>query len=333
MFPNVRMRRYRQNGLIRNMVREIHLNKDEYIYPIFVIEGEDIKNPVPSMPGIYQFSLDHLLEEVERTVAAGINAIMLFGIPNHKDAVGSGAYAEDGIVQKAVRLVREHFPNLIISTDVCLCEYTDHGHCGMICESGVDNDSTLELLAKVAISHAEAGADILSPSDMMDGRVAYLRNALDEHGFKDVMIMAHCAKFASSFYGPFRDAAESAPQFGDRKAYQMDPASGVKQAMREVELDVLEGTDFIIIKPGLPYLDLIREANAQFDLPIVAYNVSGEYSMVKAAAANGWIDEKAIVMEEMIAFKRAGAKVVITYHAIDIARWIDEELEARKGVK
>lgn len=325
MFPEVRMRRLRRTQNIRNMVQEVQLNMNDYIYPIFVIEGQDIKNEIPSMPGIYQFSLDHLLEEVQRAVDAGVIAIMLFGIPVKKDECGSEAYNDDGIIQQAVRLVRAHYPELVISTDVCMCEYTSHGHCGLIKGETVDNDSTLELLAKIAVNHAKAGADILAPSDMMDGRIGVIRDALDEAGYKDVIIMAHAVKYASSFYGPFRDAAESAPHFGDRKSYQMDPASGTRQALAEIALDVEEGADMVIVKPGLPYLDLVSAAYENTLVPVVAYNVSGEYAMVKAAAQNGWIDEKAIVMEMMLAFKRAGAKMVITYHAIDIGNWLKEK--------
>lgn len=324
MFPEVRMRRLRRTQNIRNMVQEVQLNMNDYIYPIFVIEGQDIKNEIPSMPGIYQFSLDHLLEEVQRAVDAGVIAIMLFGIPAKKDECGSEAYNDDGIIQQAVRLVRANYPELVISTDVCMCEYTSHGHCGLIKGETVDNDSTLELLAKIAVSHAKAGADILAPSDMMDGRIGVIRDALDEAGCKDVIIMAHAVKYASSFYGPFRDAAESAPHFGDRKSYQMDPASGTRQALAEIALDVEEGADMVIVKPSLPYLDLVSAAYENTLVPVVAYNVSGEYAMVKAAAQNGWIDEKAIVMEMMLAFKRAGAKMVITYHAIDIGNWLKE---------
>lgn len=324
MFPEVRMRRLRRTQNIRNMVQEVQLNMNDYIYPIFVIEGQDIKNEIPSMPGIYQFSLDRLLEEVQRAVDAGVIAIMLFGIPAKKDECGSEAYNDDGIIQQAVRLVRAHYPELVISTDVCMCEYTSHGHCGLIKGETVDNDSTLELLAKIAVSHAKAGADILAPSDMMDGRIGVIRDALDEAGYMDVIIMAHAVKYASSFYGPFRDAAESAPHFGDRKSYQMDPASGTRQALAEIALDVEEGADMVIVKPGLPYLDLVSEAYENTLVPVVAYNVSGEYAMVKAAAQNGWIDEKAIVMEMLLAFKRAGAKMVITYHAIDIGNWLKE---------
>lgn len=324
MYPNIRMRRYRKNLPTRKLVREIELNKADYIYPIFVIEGHDIKKPINSMPGIFQFSLDHLLEEIERAVEVGIETVMLFGIPERKDPLGSEAYASDGIIQKAIRLIKERYPELLVATDVCLCEYTDHGHCGVIFKDAVLNEPTLDLLEKVALSHAEAGADILSPSDMMDGRVGRIRNILDKNGYQDVMIMAHSAKFASSFYGPFREAAESAPQFGDRKTYQMDPQSGTKQAMKEIELDINEGADFVIVKPALSYMDLIQEANKRFNVPIACYNVSGEYAMIKAASQNGWIDEKAVVLEMMIGFKRAGAKIVITYHALDIAKWISE---------
>lgn len=324
MFPEQRMRRLRRTQNIRNMVQEVQLNMNDYIYPIFVVEGEDIKNPINSMPGIYQFSLDHLLEEVQRAVDAGVISIMLFGIPAKKDECGSEAYNDDGIIQQAIRLVREHYPNLVISTDVCMCEYTSHGHCGLIKGETVDNDSTLALLAKIAVSHAKAGADILAPSDMMDGRVEAIREALDEAGYKDVIIMAHSVKYASGFYGPFRDAAESAPQFGDRKTYQMDPASGTRQALQEVELDLEEGADMVIIKPSLAYLDLISKTYENTLVPVVAYNVSAEYSMVKAAAQNGWIDEKTIVLEIMNAFKRAGAKMVITYHAVDLGNWLKE---------
>lgn len=325
MFPEVRMRRLRRTQNIRNMVQEVQLNMNDYIYPIFVIEGEDIKKEISSMPGIYQFSLDHLLEEVQRAVDAGVIAIMLFGIPAKKDECGSEAYNDEGIIQRAVRLVRANYPELVISTDVCMCEYTSHGHCGIIKGETVDNDSTLELLAKIAVSHAKAGADILAPSDMMDGRIGVIRDALDEAGYKDVIIMAHAVKYASGFYGPFRDAAESAPHFGDRKSYQMDPASGSRQAMQEIALDIEEGADMVIVKPSLAYLDLISMARENTFVPVVAYNVSAEYSMVKAAAQNGWIDEKTIVLEIMNAFKRAGAKMVITYHAIDLGNWLKEK--------
>lgn len=325
MFPQERMRRLRRTQNIRNMVQEIQLNMNDYIYPIFVIEGDNIKAEIPSMPGIFQFSLDNVLAEVQRAVDAGVVAIMLFGIPAEKDDCGSGAYAEDGIIQKAVRLVRGTYPELVISTDVCMCEYTSHGHCGIINGENVDNDTTLEFLGRIAVSHAKAGADILAPSDMMDGRVSVIRSALDEAGYKDVIIMSHAIKYASGFYGPFRDAADSAPHFGDRKSYQMDPASGTRQALKEVELDLEEGADMVIVKPGLAYLDLIAKVHETTLVPVVTYNVSAEYSMVKAAAQNDWIDEKTIVLEIMNAFKRAGATIVITYHAVDIGNWLKED--------
>lgn len=320
-----RMRRLRANGTIRALVRETKLDLYDYIYPIFVIEGVDIKAPVPSMPGVYQYSLDRIDEELDKVEDSGIRSIMLFGIPEEKDADGSQAYAEEGIIQEALRQISKSHPNLLLMTDVCLCEYTDHGHCGLIEKGLIQNDPTLSLLCKVAVSHARAGAKVLAPSDMMDFRVREIRKALDDEGFQDVLIMSHSAKYASAFYGPFRDAAGSAPQFGDRKTYQMDPASGSRQAMAELDLDVEEGADILIIKPGLAYLDLVSKARARFDQPICAYNVSGEYSMVKAAAQAGWIDEKAIVLEMMQAFKRAGCDMVITYHALDIAQWMKEE--------
>lgn len=320
-----RMRRLRRTPAIRRMVQNVYIHPEDMIYPIFVTELADQPQEVSSMPGVYQFPLNDVLSEVDRCVKAGIEAIMLFGLPAEKDPQGTQAYAENGVVQKAIRKIRAAYPDLIISTDVCLCEYTSHGHCGIITAEGqVQNDVTLDLLAKTAVSHAQAGADILSPSDMMDGRVGIIREALDEAGYEHVSIMTHCAKFASAFYGPFRDAADSAPQFGDRKSYQMDPASGTRQALQEIALDVDEGTDFIIIKPALAYLDLVQQASENFLQPIVTYNVSGEYAMVKAAAQQGWIDEKQVVMEMMKAFKRAGADIIITYHAIDVATWLKE---------
>lgn len=325
MFPQTRMRRYRNSENLRSMVRESRLHAEQLIYPLFVIEGEQIKNPIDSMPGVYQFSLDNILAEVERAVQAGIKSLLLFGIPAEKDAVGTGAYAEDGIVQKALRLIRENYPDLVLIADCCLCEYTDHGHCGVIVDDYVENDPTLNLLAKTAVSQAKAGADIIAPSDMMDGRVGAIRRALDENGFKNVAVMSYAAKYASSFYGPFRDAAGSAPQFGDRKTYQMDPGCSVRQAMAETELDVMEGADYIIVKPALAYMDIITKTRASFYQPVVAYNVSGEYSMVKAAAMQGWIDEKKIVMEIMTGFIRSGSDMIITYHAVDVANWLKEQ--------
>lgn len=319
-----RTRRLRQTVALRNMVRENHVRVDELIYPLFVMEGENLAEPVESMPGICQYSLDRMNEELDRVKEAGIPAILIFGIPAHKDEVGSGAYDEHGIVQEAIRRIKKDYPELIVIADVCLCEYTSHGHCGLIKDGVILNDETLPLLAKSAVSYAEAGADIVAPSDMMDKRVGAIRKALDEAGFTYTPIMAYSAKFASGYYGPFRDAAHSAPGFGDRKTYQMDPANG-QEALREVEEDIAEGADLIIAKPAMAYMDIIRAIHENYNVPIVAYNVSGEYAMVKAAAANGWIDEKKIVMENMIGMKRAGAKMIITYHALDVARWIREE--------
>lgn len=318
-----RLRRLRVNETVRSLVRENSVQVNDLIYPIFVIEGTDIKNPVESMPGIYQYSTDRLSEELDRVVLSGIPGILLFGIPAHKDEAGSGAYNEKGVVQEAVRYIKREYPQLLVIVDVCLCEYTSHGHCGLIDETcgKVLNDETLPLLAKMSVSLAKAGADIIAPSDMMDGRVGYIRNALDEAGFQDIAIMAYSAKFASAYYSPFRDAAHSAPGFGDRKTYQMDPANG-REAMREIAADIEEGADMIMVKPALAYLDVIKAASQRFDLPLVTYNVSGEYSLVKAAAALGYIDEKRIVMENMTAMKRAGAKIIITYHALDVAGWL-----------
>ena len=319
-----RTRRLRQTVALRDMVRENHVRVDELIYPLFVMEGENLAEPVESMPGICQYSLDRMNEELDRVKEAGIPAILIFGIPAHKDEVGSGAYDEHGIVQEAIRRIKKDYSDLIVIADVCLCEYTSHGHCGLIRDGIILNDETLPLLAKSAVSYAEAGADIVAPSDMMDKRVSVIRKALDEAGFTYTPIMAYSAKFASGYYGPFRDAAHSAPGFGDRKTYQMDPANG-QEALREVEEDLAEGADLIIAKPAMAYMDIIRAIHENYNVPIVAYNVSGEYAMVKAAAANGWIDEKKIVMENMIGMKRAGAKMIITYHALDVARWIREE--------
>lgn len=319
-----RTRRLRQTAAMRDMVRENHVRIDELIYPVFVIEGENICNPVESMPGIYQYSIDRLQEELNRIREAGIKAILIFGIPAHKDEVGSGAYDDQGIVPRAIRFIKEKMPQLIVIADVCLCEYTSHGHCGLIRGQEILNDETLPLLAKASVCYAAAGADIIAPSDMMDGRVAAIRRALDEKGYLNTPIMSYSAKFASSYYGPFRDAAHSAPGFGDRKTYQMDPANG-REAMREIAQDIAEGADMIIAKPALAYMDIIKDASQNYNIPIVAYNVSGEYAMVKAVAKEGWIDEKKIVMENMVGLKRAGAKMIITYHALDVAKWITEE--------
>lgn len=318
-----RGRRLRSSENMRSLIRENHIRTEELIYPIFVVEGEDKINPVESMPGICQYSLDHLLEEVKRAADAGINALLLFGIPLHKDPVGSGAYAIDGIIPRAIDLIKNAYPNMLVIADVCLCEYTDHGHCGLIKDGSILNDETLPLLAKAAVTYAQAGADIIAPSDMMDLRVKAIRQALDENGCLDVPILSYAAKFASGYYGPFRDAAHSAPGFGDRKTYQMDPANG-REALREVEEDIAEGADFIIAKPALAYMDVIKDISTHYNIPVIAYNVSGEYAMVKAAAANGWIDEKKIVMENMLGLKRAGATAVISYHALDVARWLRE---------
>ena len=310
---------------MRSLVRENHLRADELIYPIFVMEGQNLCSPVESMPGICQYSIDRLPEELDRVVEGGILSVLLFGIPAQKDEVGSGAYDDQGIVQRAIRFIKsqERYRHLIVIADVCLCEYTSHGHCGLVKDGVILNDETLPLLARTAVSYAGAGADMVAPSDMMDGRVRAIREALDEHGFVQIPIMAYSAKFASGFYGPFRDAAHSAPGFGDRKTYQMDPANG-REALREVEEDLLEGADLIIAKPAMAYMDIIRNITETFHVPVAAYNVSGEYAMVKAAAANGWIDEKKIVMEILVGLKRAGAKMIITYHALDAAKWIRE---------
>lgn len=303
------------------MVRENHIRVEELIYPLFVIDGKDIAEPVLSMPGICQYSVDRMKEELDRVVLAGIPAILIFGIPDHKDEVGSGAYDENGIVQRAIRQIKQDYPDLIVIADVCLCEYTSHGHCGLIKDGIILNDETLPLLCAAAVSYARAGADIVAPSDMMDKRVGAIREALDKEGFTYTPVMAYSAKFASGYYGPFRDAAHSAPGFGDRKTYQMDPANG-REAMREVEEDIAEGADMIIAKPAMAYLDIIKEIRRKFNISIVAYNVSGEYAMVKAAAEKGWIDEKKIVMENLIGMKRAGADMIITYHALEVAEWL-----------
>lgn len=320
----VRFRRLRRDGRIRSLVRETRLHPGDFVYPLFVIEGEGIENPVESMPGVFQYSIDRLSGILEQVKEAGIGGILLFGIPAHKDPQGSQAYAQDGITQRAVGFIREKYPEIYVIADVCLCEYTSHGHCGMVCGEEILNDETLPLLAKMAVSLAEAGADMIAPSDMMDGRVGAIRKALDEAGYIQTPIMAYSAKFASAYYGPFRDAAHSAPGFGDRKSYQMDPANG-KEALREIRADQEEGADLVMVKPALAYLDVLKEAVLRYDMPMAVYNVSGEYAMVKAAAANGWIDERRIVMENLTAMKRAGAKIIISYHALDAAGWCREE--------
>lgn len=316
-----RFRRLRRDGRIRSIMQETRLHPKDFIYPVFVIEGENIKNPVESMPGICQYSPDRLCEVLDQVKKAGIGGIMLFGIPLHKDPEGSQAYAEDGITQRAVRLVKANYPEIYIIVDVCLCEYTSHGHCGMVRGEEILNDETLPLLTKMAVSLAKSGADMIAPSDMMDGRVAAVRDGLDRAGFAQIPIMAYSAKFASAYYGPFRDAAHSAPGFGDRRSYQMDCANG-QEALREIAADIEEGADIVMVKPALAYLDVLKEAALKFDMPLAVYNVSGEYAMVKAAAANGWIDERRIVVENLMAMKRAGAKIIITYHALEAAEWI-----------
>ncbi len=316
-----RFRRLRRDERIRSMMQETRLHPKNFIYPVFVTEGEKIKNPVASMPGVFQYSVDRLDEILEQVKEAAIGGIMLFGIPQHKDPQGSQAYAADGVTQRAVRFIKEHYPAIHIVVDVCLCEYTSHGHCGMVCGNEILNDETLPYLVKMAVSLVEAGADMVAPSDMMDGRIAAIRKGLDEAGFTQVPIMAYSAKFASAYYGPFREAAHSAPEFGDRRSYQMDCANG-QEALREIGADIEEGADIVMVKPALAYLDVLREAALTFDMPLAVYNVSGEYAMVKAAAANGWIDERRVVMENLTAMKRAGARVIITYHALDAVRWI-----------
>lgn len=319
-----RHRRLRANATMRAMVKETYLHKEDLIYPIFVIEGKNIKNEVSSMPGVFQFSLDQLGAEIDEVVALGIPAVILFGLPAEKDGVGSGAYHDHGIVQKATRFIKERHPALLVIADTCLCEYTDHGHCGVIEGEQILNDPSLDLLARTAVSQAQAGADIIAPSNMMDGFVAAIRAGLDAAGFEHIPIMSYAVKYASSYYGPFREAADGAPQFGDRQSYQMDPSNRL-EAFREAESDVAEGADFLIVKPALSYLDIIRDVKNNFTLPIVAYNVSGEYAMVKAAAINGWIDEKKVVLETLLGMKRAGSDLIITYHAKDAARWLEEK--------
>ncbi len=318
-YPEYRPRRLRQNPNFRRLIRETKLTVDDLIYPLFVVPGTGVKDPVPSMPGVYRLSVDKLVEEVREVASLGIPAIILFGVPESKDEVGSGAYAEDGIVQRAVRAIKDGGTDIIIITDVCMCEYTSHGHCGLVKNGDVDNDSTLELLARTALSQVQAGADMVAPSDMMDGRVARIRSELDEHGYTHVPIMAYSAKYCSSFYGPFRDAADSAPQFGDRQAYQMDPANA-EEAIREVALDIMEGADIVMVKPALAFLDIIHRVKLEFDRPVAAYNVSGEYSMIKAASEKGWLDEKRTMMEILTAIKRAGADMILTYFAKDVAK-------------
>ncbi len=319
-FPNVRLRRLRRTPALRDMVRETTLSAKDFIYPLFVTYGRDTRKPIGPMPGQFQLSLEHLLEEVSEAYDLGVPAVLLFGIPEHKDDAGTEAYEAGGVVQEAVAAVKHALPEMVVVTDVCLCEYTDHGHCGVLLDDGtIDNDATLELLAKSAVSHAAAGADIVAPSAMMDGQIAALRSGLDAAGMTDVPVMAYASKFASAYYGPFRIAAESSPQSGDRRAYQMDGANA-REALRELEQDALEGADILMVKPALAYLDVLAKARERFDLPLAAYNVSGEYAMLKAAAANGWLDEQAAMMEMLTSIKRAGADLIITYFAKDAAR-------------
>ena len=320
-FPATRMRRLRRTAALRGLVRETQLSPQQLIQPLFVVAGSDVREPVPSMPGVERFSINEVVAEATEVQAAGVPAVILFGIPATKDEQGSGAYDGEGVVQMALRALKEAHPDLLAITDVCLCEYTSHGHCGFVRDGEVDNDITIELLAKTAISHAEAGADAVAPSDMMDGRVAAIRHQLDEEGHPDVPILAYSAKYASAFYGPFRDAAESTPEFGDRRGYQMDPANA-REALREAALDEAEGADMVMVKPAMPYLDVIGAVRARTDLPVVAYQVSGEYSMLKAAAEQGWIDERAAAIEALTAIRRAGADAIITYYAKELAAWL-----------
>lgn len=321
LFPTKRLRRIRQNEVFRNLVSETQLSTDQFIYPLFISEELSKPKEISAMPGIYQWTLDSVTEEAKRAYKLGIKAVILFGIPSKKDEVGSQAYEQNGIIQRTIRLLKKKIPELLVITDICLCEYTSHGHCGIIKGTDVNNDQSLELLSKMALSHAKAGADMVAPSDMMDGRVSAIRKTLDQGGFDCVPIMAYSAKYASGFYGPFREAAQSAPQFGDRKSYQMD-SRNIREAFREVEQDIEEGADIIMIKPSLSYLDVIARVKQQFNLPLAAYNVSGEYSMIKAAAQNGWIDEKRIILEVLTGIKRAGADIIITYFAVQAAEWL-----------
>ena len=318
-YPEMRPRRLRRNSLIRDMVRETSVSVNDFIYPLFLIDGDNIKNPVSSMAGVFQYSVDRIEEEIAELVDLGIKSVILFGIPEHKDAVGSQAYHEHGIIQRGLRKIKSLTSDLYVITDVCMCEYTDHGHCGIIEDGDVNNDKTLELLARESLSHAEAGADMVAPSDMMDGRVARIREVLDENDFGNIPIMSYAAKYASAYYGPFRDAAQSPPSFGDRKSYQMDPANR-REAIKEVELDRMEGADMVMVKPARPYLDIIREVRDNTDLPVAAYNVSGEYAMVNAAAEKGYIDRENAMMEMLLSIKRAGADLILTYFAKDAAK-------------
>ncbi len=323
VFPNKRLRRLRYNPLVREMVRETELSKNDFIYPLFVVPGEKIKNEVKSMPGVYQLSIDNLAEECKEVASIGIPAVILFGIPAHKDEKGSEAYDPNGIIQRAVRAIKSEVKNLVVITDVCMCEYTSHGHCGVLDGEEILNDETITLLAKEAVSHAEAGADIIAPSDMMDGRVAAIRKALDEKGFTKIPVLSYAAKYASGYYGPFRDAAESTPAFGDRRSHQMD-IRNANEALREVETDIEEGADMVMVKPAGAYLDIIYRVKQKFGLPTAAYQVSGEYAMIKAAGRNNWIDEERVMIESLIAIKRAGADMILTYFAKEAAAWLEK---------
>ena len=323
-FPQVRLRRLRRTETLRALVRENKVEVGDLIYPMFIVEGKGIKEEITSMPGIFRHSPDQLLPEIEEIARLKIPAVLLFGIPENKDETGSSAYHSEGVIQQAIRVIKKSVPELIVITDVCLCEYTNHGHCGIVSNGQVDNDQTLPLLAKMSLSHVEAGADIVAPSDMMDGRVKIIREAIDKEGFQHIAILSYAAKYASAFYGPFREAAGSAPQFGDRRGYQMDPPN-VREALREVAQDIAEGADIVMVKPALAYLDVIRQVRNTFNHPLATYNVSGEYAMVKAAAQRGWLDERRVVLEILTAIKRAGADLILTYHAKDLARWLQAE--------
>ncbi len=324
-FPTSRPRRLRSTETLRRLVRETVLTKDDLILPLFAAPGQGVKHEISSMPGNYHWSTDTILSEIESMLNLGVKATILFGLPETKDETGTGAYHENGIVQRAIRAIKSRFPEMYVLTDVCLCEYTSHGHCGIVKGESVDNDPTVDLIARTALSHSQAGADMVAPSDMMDGRIGAMRQLLDRSGFAEVPIMAYSAKYASAYYGPFRVAADSAPAFGDRRSYQMDPGNA-REALREVALDVEEGADIVMVKPALAYMDMIYRVKQATNLPVACYNVSGEFAMVKAAAANGWIDERRIVMETMTSFKRAGADLILTYHAKDVARWLDDQV-------
>ena len=321
VFPQLRLRRLRRTEALRALVRETRVDIGDLVYPLFIVEGNGIKQAINSMPGVFRFSPDQLPREIEEITRLGIPAVLLFGVPKHKDKIASAAYDSKGVIQQAIRTIKQVVPELLVATDVCLCEYTSHGHCGVIIDSYVDNDQTLPLLAKTALSHAEAGVDIIAPSDMMDGRVRTIREVLDKGGFQEIPILTYAAKHASAFYGPFREAAESVPQFSDRRSYQMDPPN-LREALREVEQDIAEGADMVMVKPALAYLDVIRKVRDTFNYPLAAYNVSGEYSMVKAATHQGWLNEKQTILEILTAIKRAGADIIITYHAKEASPWL-----------